>query len=91
MTASATYHRPLGGDGLWASTIAWGRNSEPGHSSTSAVLLETSATIADRHIVFGRVELNQKTGHDLAIPALDERVSTLTKWQGGYTFELRPL
>ena len=26
-TASATYHRPLGGDGIWATTLGWGLNS----------------------------------------------------------------
>lgn len=86
-TASATYHRPLSGHGIWASTVAWGRNSEPGHSATSALLLETSATLAARHIIFGRAELNQKTGHDLAIQPLIDTVSFLTKLQGGYIFE----
>jgi hypothetical protein len=87
VTTSATYHRPLQGTGVWATTVAWGRNSDPAEDATHAFLFETSATFSERHIVFGRAELNQKNGGDLAVPALEETISELSKLQGGYTYE----
>jgi hypothetical protein len=33
VTASLTYHHIFREGGIWASTVAWGRNSEPEHSS----------------------------------------------------------
>lgn len=88
VTASATYHRPLGSGRYWASTMAWGRNAEPGEPATNAALFETNADITGRQIVFGRAEFNQKTGADLVLPSLGDTVSALGKLQGGYTYEL---
>ena len=82
LTASATFHR-LGADRVSAWTIAWGRNSESGHG-TSALMLETSVTLADRDSWFGRLELTQKTPHDLDVPPTRETF-TVFKIQGGYT------
>lgn len=87
VTASATYHRPLEGTGVWATTAAWGRNSGPSEEPTHALLLESNATMAERHVVFGRAELNQKKGDDLALPTFAETISELGKLQGGYTYE----
>lgn len=57
-TTSAIYNRPLA-DGNWQTTFAWGRNeSDPGET-TDAFLLESAATLATRHTVFGRVERQQ--------------------------------
>lgn len=83
VTASATYHRLLPGNGLSATTIAWGRNEESGHGS-NAVLVETSLTLHDRDVWFGRFEAVGKTSHDLGI---DESFDTfaVAKLQGGYT------
>ncbi|HEX3127580.1 MAG TPA: hypothetical protein VH394_09625 [Thermoanaerobaculia bacterium] len=54
-TASAIYNRPLG-DGNWQTTFAWGRNeSDPGET-TDSFLLESAATLATRHTLFGRAE-----------------------------------
>jgi hypothetical protein len=89
VTASATYHRMLASAGVWATTVGWGRNKPQSEDPTQALLIETNLTTMERHIVFGRIEVNQKTGHDLALPpALAETRSTLTKLQGGYTYEL---
>jgi hypothetical protein len=82
-TASATYHRPLSPDVLWASTIGWGRNAEEGSSSTTALLLETTLMLRDTHSWFGRVELSQKSGHDLSLP--DHDVFDVAKLAAGYT------
>ncbi len=91
VTASATYHRPLAGTGIWATTMAWGRNSEPEEWPTQAFLFETSTTMSERHIVFGRAELNQKKGSDLALPTLAAAISELGKVQTGYTYEFPKL
>jgi hypothetical protein len=86
LTASATYHRALRPGSLWASTVGWGRNQEPGTAATNALLAETSVTFDDRDTWFGRVELSGKSAHDLAIEGLEaEEVFTLAKVQAGYT------
>jgi YHS domain-containing protein len=83
ITASATYHR-IGEQSVWASTIAWGRNSES-DIGTNAVLIESSFTLADRDAWFGRLEVGDKTPHELDLAASVESTLTLTKLQGGYT------
>ena len=95
-TASATWHRPLAADGLWATTFAYGLNSAieiiPEGSLdtlTSAALVETSVTRA-RHVWFGRLELVEKPAHDLHAHAFSTRIFTVFKGQAGYVYELRP-
>ena len=82
VTSSATYHRLFGNAGIWASTVAWGRNTELGHSS-HALLLESSLTLRDRDTWFGRFEVVGKSAHDLDVPGDDQ--FTVSKAQGGYT------
>jgi YHS domain-containing protein len=82
VTASATYHRLLGANGIWASTAAWGRNAEEGHA-TNAVLFETNVTLEDRDAWYGRFELVGKSAHDLDVPG--DETQTVGKLQGGYT------
>jgi YHS domain-containing protein len=76
---------------VWATTVAWGRNSELDRS-THAVLAESVVTRADRDTWFGRFEIGSKTAHDLGIPSplaciacIDPRTFAVTKLQGGYT------
>jgi hypothetical protein len=88
VTASATIHRSVGAGGLWASTLAWGRNAETEHAS-SALLAETSVTLRDRDVWFGRFETAGKTGHDLHLSPETGRF-TVAKLQGGYTRYLPP-
>ncbi len=83
VTASATYHRRLGETGIWASTVGWGRNTEPERAGTNAVLAETNITFDDRNAWFGRFELSEKSGHDLAIESHD--VYIVAKLEAGYT------
>jgi YHS domain-containing protein len=84
VTASATYHRPAGEQRFWASTFAWGRNSEEG-VGTNAFLAETSLALDQRNTVFGRGEVTEKTGGDLVLPEeLEEDVFTVGKLEGGY-------
>ncbi len=83
VTASATYHANARDNGIWATTLAWGRNEEAGHGS-NALLIETNLTLHDRDSWFGRFETVEKTAHDLALEESSEAF-TLAKLQGGYT------
>ena len=88
LTASATYHRLRDDNGVWASTVAWGRNTEHGQA-THGFLFETNLTLRDRDSWFGRFEIAGKTAHDLDVPGdhhdEGEEVFTVSKLQGGYT------
>jgi hypothetical protein len=86
ITASATYHRAFREGSIWASTVAWGRNSEPEHAS-NALLLETNLTVDERDTWFGRLEVVDKSAHDLVVPG--EGSFTVGKLQGGYIRHLR--
>ncbi len=91
ITSSATYHRPLANGGVWASTIAWGRNREEGEA-THALLAETTVNLAERDIIYGRFEVAEKTGGDLVLPeALEERSFTVGKIGLGYVRQLGPM
>jgi len=83
VTASATYHRVPRPGSVWASTIGWGRNHEPGNDATNALLAETNVTLDERDTWFGRFELSKKSGHDLAIESLG--LFTVSKLEAGYT------
>ena len=82
VTASATYHRPLGPGGIWATTVAWGRNEEE-EAASHALLAETNVSWRDRDSWFGRLEVGGKPAHDLDIHGLEGNV-TIGKVQGGY-------
>jgi len=91
LTASATYHRRLGTDGIWATTFAYGLNSGPEilpaeifTATTFAVLLESTLTTHDRDTWFGRAELAEKPAHDLHAHEFGPALFTLGKLQGGY-------
>jgi hypothetical protein len=83
VTASATYHHQLTKMSIWASTMGWGRNKEPGTGATNAFFAETNLTLQDRDAISGRLELSEKSGHDLAIESTD--FFTVAKLQAGYT------
>ena len=74
-TASATYHRPLGADRMWATTVAWGRNEEL-NAASHAVLAEATLSSRDRHTWFGRFEVGGKPAHDLDVHGVEGRVRT---------------
>jgi hypothetical protein len=91
VTASATYHRPMANEGVWASTIAWGRNREEGEA-THAFLAETNVNLAERDLFYGRLEVVEKTGGDLVLPEeLEEQSFTVGKLGLGYVRQLSPL
>jgi hypothetical protein len=83
VTASAMYHRIVSGK-MWASTLAWGVNREPDESAP-AWLVESALDVTSRDLVFGRLELVEKSGHDLVLPASIDGSFTVTKAQAGYT------
>jgi hypothetical protein len=88
VTASATYHRFVGGR-MWATTIIWGRNSETAHhgtTSTEALNVETAADLSGRDTLFARGEVIGKTAAELALPIDDHEAQfTVGKFQVGYT------
>jgi hypothetical protein len=84
ITASGTYHR-LMGDRLWATTVAWGRNSED-DLATSAWLAETSFESSARDAWYGRFEVVGKTATELSLASSPPRaVLDVAKAQVGYT------
>ena len=89
-TVSATYHRLFGRDAVWATTVAYGVNSHSAtipegllHQTTHALLAETSATAAERHTWFGRLEVAGKPAHDLHAHEFITSVFTVGKLQAG--------
>jgi hypothetical protein len=57
-SASAMYAMPLGRQGLWSSTLAWGRRSSE-HHALDAALLESAVKLNAAWTVFGRGEWTQ--------------------------------
>jgi hypothetical protein len=88
VTASATYHHQLRTASVWATTVGWGVNGEDGEATNSA-MLESSLTLDDRHVWYGRAEVSGKAAHDLHVHESNE-VFTVGKLQGGYTRYLSP-
>lgn len=92
-TASATYHRPTGQQGYWATTAIWGRNFEEGEENeTDMFLLESTLNLEERNVFFMRGEVGEKTGEDLVldVPALEEEGFTVGKLQLGYQRQFGP-
>jgi hypothetical protein len=90
-TASAIYHRPAGERGIWATTIAYGVNAGSEviegavvELTTHAGMLETSVTLDERHVWFGRGEVVGKPAHDLHAHQYRDRVFVVGKLQAGY-------
>jgi hypothetical protein len=81
-TASAIIHTGLDTGRFWATTLAWGRNTEEGRSR-NALLVESSLTLRERHTWFSRFETARKSAHDLDLPLHDEEF-TVAKVQSGY-------
>jgi hypothetical protein len=98
VTASAVYHRPLGADGIWATTLAFGANHAREDVSgrvldatTAAALLESRVTVSDRHTIFGRGELGAMPAHHLHAHEFFTSIFTIGKAQLGYVRHLRAL
>jgi hypothetical protein len=94
-TASATLHQSQG-ERSWATTLAWGVNSEREEEPTGAVdttthalMLETSVIANTRHTWFGRAEIAGKSAHDLHAHEYPGAVFTVGKLQAGYVRTFR--
>ena len=97
LTASGIYHRPLGDQGLWATTIAYGTNRETNiipegelDQRTHAVMVETSLTNGGPNTWFGRLDVVGKPAHDLHIHEYPLEVFTVGKLQFGYVRHFKP-
>ena len=88
VTASAMYHRALNASSLWASTIAWGMNDEPLHT-THALLVESTLSLRNQHVGILRFEVVGKPAHDLHVHESTD-IFTVGKIQLGYAYYLRP-
>jgi hypothetical protein len=91
VTASAIYHAPLGTTGIWTTTLAVGASHAREivaagvlDATTTAALLESSVTLADRHTVFGRAEVGGMPAHHLHAHEFSDSVFAVGKLQGGY-------
>lgn len=88
-TTSATYNRPIGMTGNWATTAAWGRNMPDEGSATNAFFIESALDADKAGTPFLRLELVEKAGHDLALgEAMAEEVFTVHNASAGYLYEL---
>ncbi len=56
LSASAIHTRRIGGDGWWATTLAWGRKTNEHDESKDVWLFETALSPDDRWTVFARAE-----------------------------------
>ena len=97
VTASAIYHRRFGAGNFWATTLAYGRNSElsiiPGgliDQTSHGVLLDSSAMVGGSDTWFGRIEVVGKPAHAFHADEFATHVFTVGKLQGGYVRQLKP-
>lgn len=67
VTASTLVGAPIGRDGQWSATAVWGANAHAGGAWSQSALVEAEAVTDRWNTVFGRAELVQKTGDDLAL------------------------
>ena len=96
-TLSAIYNRPLA-DGNWQTTLAWGQNAKDPGSTTDTWLLESAATFAPRHTLFGRLERQENDelfGHGFLADESHEKngvhagdVFTVGKLSLGYIYDV---
>jgi hypothetical protein len=98
VTASAVYHLPIGADGIWATTMAYGMNHARTQvtggildAATGAMLLESSITLSARHTLFGRGEVGGMPAHHLHAHEFGSTVFDIGKVQLGYVRHLRPI
>ena len=88
-TASATANYPLRSSGNLAVTGVFGKNNASQEPDTSSWLLEANCGLGPRHVVFGRFEHVEKTGHDLDLaPALEEEIFPVESFVAGYVYNV---
>jgi hypothetical protein len=89
------YYHPIGTNGLWATTLAYGLNHSseivsggPFEATTGGGLLESSITLSARHTFFGRGEIGGMPGHHLHAIEYSRSVFIVGKLQFGYVRHL---
>ena len=86
-TASAIYNMPLGPDRNWSSSFVWGQNNDTGEGKTQSFLVESNYQ-RGRDTVYGRWELVEKSGHELALnPSDQEKIFTVNALTAGYVHD----
>ena len=70
MTASAIYNKSFSRDKNWSNSFVWGQNYGNGERS-NAFLFESNYDFK-KNSIFGRAELVEKSGHELALDEIDE-------------------
>ena len=89
VTVSALYGQGLGAEGQWSAALIYGRNTHVGEGASNAVLAEAEAILDRRNTVFGRAELVQKSGAELALSTVDpERLFDVGMLGLGYIREI---
>ena len=88
-TASAVWNHRLADDvSDVAVTAAVGRNNPSTGPSTNASLVEATLMINDEHTVFTRIELLNKTGKDLVLPAeMADNTYGMASFSAGYVYD----
>lgn len=96
VTASAIHHVPVAGDGIWATTLAFGTNhgtqiaaSGVVTATTAAALVESSLSWSRRHTVFLRAEMADMPAHHLHAHEYGTTALPVAKIQLGYVHQLR--
>ncbi len=69
-TASAIYNKTFSADKNWANSFVWGQNYGNGERS-NAFLFESNYQF-QKNSIFGRMEVVEKSGHELALDEIDE-------------------
>jgi hypothetical protein len=79
ITASATYTQPFGSDNLWSTTFAWGRKILRPGETLDGYLLKSALILKKTYTVFLRAERLAETELHHDVPALHDRVLTVSK------------
>lgn len=92
LTASATWNHKLDETSDVGITAALGRNNPSTGPSTSAGLVEASLILSEHHTVFTRLELLEKTGQDLVLPAaMSDITYGMAAISAGYVYDFDQL
>ena len=89
-TASWIYNRPLGDDSNLQTALVWGQNDLSDEGKSQSYLGEVDYQ-RGANTVFSRIELIQKSGHELVLPAPFDtaQLYNLGEYTAGYVRDLR--
>ena len=87
-TASASYNRPLAGQGNVAATVAWSLKDQRPGPSLNGWLAEASLRLKARHILFARAEREDESELFAEGDPLHHQVVPVNKLSLGYAYEM---